>query len=79
MSIIVNLIFGAIAGWIADLIMNRDHDLILNIVLGLIGSMVGSWIATRIFEAPGVNGFNLRSLAIAVLGAVLVIWIGSLF
>lgn len=78
MSLLVYLIFGAIAGWVADLIMNRDSGLLVNIILGVIGSAVGSWIASAVFNSEGVTGFNLRSLVVAVLGAIVVIWVGRL-
>lgn len=76
MGILAWIIFGALAGWIASLIMNTDEEqgAIANIVVGIIGAMIGGFIA-RSLGSSGVSGFNLSSLIVAILGAILLLGI----
>ena len=80
MNIIVWIIFGALAGWIASIITgkNRKMGAIANIVVGIIGAFLGGFIM-NFFGAEGVTGFNLYSFFVAILGAVVLIWIVGLF
>ena len=79
MNILAWIIFGAIAGWIASIIMgkNRQMGAIANIVVGIIGAFVGGWIMS-FFGAQGVTGFNLPSLVVAIIGAVALLFIVGL-
>lgn len=77
MNIIIWIIFGALAGWIADIIMGSDHSLIENIVLGIIGALVGGFIMST-FGQPGITGFNIYSLIVAIVGSTVLIFIGRL-
>lgn len=74
MSLIVYIIFGGIVGWVASLLMNTDaqQGIILNIIVGIVGSVLGSWIAGQ-FGFGGVSGFNLSSFVVALIGAVVLI------
>ncbi len=74
MNILLWVIFGALAGWIASMIMgtNARQGLLMDIVLGIFGAMLGGWIASALFNV-GVTGFNFVSLLIAVVGAVILI------
>ena len=74
MSIIAWLVLGLIAGFIASKIVNKTGEgLILDIVLGVVGAIVGGFLATRLFNASDVNGLNLYSLFVAVVGAIIVL------
>jgi len=74
MSIIAWLILGLIAGFIASKIINKQGEgLWLNIVLGVVGAEVGGWLF-RLLGMSGVTGFNLWSLLVAVVGAVILLW-----
>lgn len=74
MSIIGWLVLGLIAGFIASKIINRTGEgLIMDIVLGVVGAFVGGFVFTRVFGAAGVTGFNIYSMFVAVVGAVLVL------
>ena len=77
MGIILWIIFGAIAGWIASVIMksNSNQGTMTDIVLGVIGAIVGGFLMGLVGQS-GVNGFNLYSLGVAVIGASVVIYIG---
>lgn len=81
MNWLVWIIFGALAGWIASMIMgkNRQMGAIANIVVGIIGAFLGSWIMQQFFGAQGVTGFNLPSILTAIVGAVVLLFIVGLF
>lgn len=76
MGFIVWIIFGALVGWIASLIMstNSQQGLILNIIIGIVGAVIGGWFMTFL-GGSGVTGFNLYSFVVAVLGSVILIFI----
>lgn len=74
MDIILWIIFGALVGWIASLIMKTDpqQGAVLNIVVGIVGAVVGGWLMS-FFGESGVSGFNLYSFIVALLGAMVLI------
>jgi len=73
MSIIGWIILGLIAGFIASKIVNKQGEgLILDIVLGIVGGIVGGFIFTRL-GATGITGFNLWSMLVAIIGAIIVL------
>jgi uncharacterized membrane protein YeaQ/YmgE (transglycosylase-associated protein family) len=75
MSIIGWLVLGLIAGFIASRIVNKAGEgLILDIVLGIIGAVVGGFLFSLI-GAAGVTGFNLYSMLVAIVGAIVVLLI----
>lgn len=74
MGIILWIIFGALVGWIASMIMgtNAEQGLLTDIIVGIIGAFIGGWLASYFGEA-GITGFNLYSFVVAILGAVILI------
>jgi len=73
MSILAWIVLGLIAGFIASKIVNkRGEGLFLDIILGIIGAVVGGWLF-RTFGMAGVSGVNIYSLLVAVIGAVVVL------
>ncbi len=73
MSIIAWIILGLIAGFIGSKVVNRQGEgFILDIVLGVVGAVVGGFIF-RAFGGHGVNGLNIYSLIVAVIGAIVVL------
>ena len=75
MSIIAWLVLGLIAGFIASRIVNKTGaGIILDIVLGIVGALVGGFLFS-LFGTEGVTGFNLYSLLVAVIGAIVVLLI----
>jgi uncharacterized membrane protein YeaQ/YmgE (transglycosylase-associated protein family) len=73
MSIIAWIVLGLIAGFIASKLVNKTGEgLILDIVLGIVGAVVGGWLFNQ-FGSIGVTGFNLYSMFVAVIGAVVVL------
>ena len=73
MSIIGWIVLGLVAGFIASKIVNkRGEGFFMDIVLGIVGAVVGGWLFS-LFGAAGVTGFNLYSMFIAVVGAIVVL------
>ncbi len=74
MGIILWIVFGALVGWIASLIMKTDAEqgAGLNIVVGIVGAVIGGWLFS-FFGESGVSGFNLYSFVVALLGAIVLI------
>ncbi len=74
MSIIGWIILGAIAGWLASIVTGRNAQMgcIANIVAGIVGALVGGFIFS-LFGGSGVTGFNIYSLIVAFIGAVIVL------
>lgn len=76
MGIIAWLVLGLIAGFIASKLINKSGEgLVLDIVLGIVGAFVGGFVFTHFFGQAGVTGFNLYSMFVAVVGAVIVLLI----
>jgi uncharacterized membrane protein YeaQ/YmgE (transglycosylase-associated protein family) len=70
MSILAWIVLGLLAGFIASRIVNhRGSGILLDIVLGIIGAMVGGWLFS-LFGARPVTGLDLYSLIVATIGAV---------
>ena len=75
MGIIAWVVLGLIAGFIASRIVNHTGSgLIMDIVLGVVGALVGGFVFS-LFGAVGVTGFNIYSMLVAIVGAVVVLWI----
>ncbi len=74
MNFIAWIIFGAIAGWIASIIMRTDGEqgALLNIVVGIVGAVLGGFIMNKL-GSSGVTGFNVYSLIVAIVGSIILI------
>ena len=73
MSILAWVVLGLIAGFVASKIVNKEgQGVIMDIVLGVVGAVVGGWLFGLLGSA-GVTGLNLYSLAVAVIGAIVVL------
>lgn len=77
MNIILWLILGLIAGWLASVIMKTDRaqGTLMDIIFGVVGALVGGFVM-NFFGQPGVTGFNIYSLIVATVGAIILIAIG---
>ena len=73
MGIIAWIVLGAIAGWITNLIMGGKEGIIATIILGIIGAVVGGWLAGTVLKVADVTGINIESIVVAVIGAVIVV------
>jgi uncharacterized membrane protein YeaQ/YmgE (transglycosylase-associated protein family) len=73
MTVIGWIVFGLIAGFIASRIVNKSGEgFILDIVLGIVGAVVGGFIFAQ-FGSAGVTGFNVYSMIVAIIGAIVVL------
>ena len=79
MGIISWIVLGGIAGWLASIITKRNDQMgcITNIIAGIVGAAVGGWVFS-LFGGQGVTGFNLQSLVVAFVGAVIVLAVVNL-
>lgn len=77
MSLLAWIVLGLVAGWLASIVMKTDASQgpFLDILLGVVGSVVGGYVF-NFFGMAGVTGFNLYSLIVATIGAVVLIAIG---
>lgn len=75
MGWIIALIVGGIAGWLASMVMNRDASMgvLWNIIVGIVGSIVGNLVAKPLGFAGSVQEFSLTGLIIAIVGAVILL------
>ena len=75
MGILSWIVLGAIAGFLANMIVGGREGLIGTIILGIVGAIVGGYIASAVFHKGDVSGINIESIVIAVLGAILVLFV----
>jgi uncharacterized membrane protein YeaQ/YmgE (transglycosylase-associated protein family) len=74
MSIIAWLLVGLIAGWIANMIMSSGAGgLLADIVIGILGAIIGGFVMGLITNKDYVNGFNVESIVVSVVGAIILI------
>jgi uncharacterized membrane protein YeaQ/YmgE (transglycosylase-associated protein family) len=75
MGILSWIIVGLIAGWLAGAVMRgRGYGVLGNIVIGIIGALIGGFLAGALFNTPdAVNGINIGSIVVAFLGAIVLI------
>ena len=80
MGILAWIVLGLVAGALAKFIMpgQQGGGIILTIVLGVVGAIVGGFLGTYVFGFGDISGFDLRSIAIAVGGALLVLLVYGL-
>jgi len=78
MGILLMIILGAIAGFIASYVMRSSNGIFMDIILGIVGALVGG-ILMGFFGQSGVTGFNLYSLVVSVVGAIVVIALARMF
>jgi uncharacterized membrane protein YeaQ/YmgE (transglycosylase-associated protein family) len=83
MNFIIWLIVGGIIGWIASMIMRTDaqQGIVLNVVVGIIGSLLAGWLITPLIGGSTINqgNFSLGGLLISLLGAIVLLAIVNLF
>ena len=74
MGVLLWIVFGALVGWIASMIMNTNAQQggFLNIIVGVVGAVIGGWLMSYFGQTP-VTGFNLYSFVVAIVGACVLI------
>lgn len=73
MGLILSLIMGLIVGVITGFLMKSNYPWYIDIILGIIGSVVGGWLSSLLFGVDLTTGFNLTTLVVSVIGAVIVV------
>ena len=73
MTLLAWLVVGAIAGFLASEIMGTREGLVMMVVLGIVGAIVGGWVAADVLKIADVTGINLTSIIVAIVGAIIVI------
>ena len=75
MGIISWIVLGAIAGFLANMIVGGREGVLWTIILGIVGAVVGGYIAESVFHKGDVTGVNIESIVIAVIGAIVVLFV----
>ncbi len=82
MNFIIWIVVGGLIGWIASIIMKTDgqQGLFLNVVVGLIGALIGGWLISPLVGAGTINAgaFNFGSLLVSLLGAIILLAVVNL-
>jgi uncharacterized membrane protein YeaQ/YmgE (transglycosylase-associated protein family) len=83
MNFIIWLVVGGVIGWLASMLMRTDgqQGLILNVVVGIVGAMLGGWLISPLVGVATINqnNFSLPALGVSFVGAVILLAIVNLF
>jgi uncharacterized membrane protein YeaQ/YmgE (transglycosylase-associated protein family) len=82
MGIIAWIVLGLIAGLIANMLIpgRRSQGLILTCIIGIVGALLGGWVASKVFHVHSLNGFfHLSTWITAIVGAAVLLLIFHLF
>lgn len=74
MGILSWIIVGLISGWLAEQITGREHGLLKNILVGIVGALVGGFLFTGLMGFHYARGLNLATIFVATIGAILFLW-----
>jgi uncharacterized membrane protein YeaQ/YmgE (transglycosylase-associated protein family) len=66
------IIIGALAGWLASMVMHTNQGILMDIIVGIVGAFVGGFLF-NLLGVSGVTGFNVWSLIVAFIGAVVLL------
>lgn len=82
MNILIWLVVGGVIGWLASILMRTDgqQGMILNVVVGVVGAMVGGWVISPLVGVGTINqdNFSVPAMVVSLLGAVLLLAIVNL-
>ena len=73
MGIVAWIVLGAIAGWITNMIVGGKEGVIATVLLGIVGAVVGGWLAGTVLKVADVTGINIESIVVSVIGAIIVV------
>jgi len=73
MGIVTWIVLGAIAGFLANLLIGGREGLIGTIILGIVGAIVGGWLAGIFLKLKDPTGINVESIVVSVIGAIIVL------
>jgi uncharacterized membrane protein YeaQ/YmgE (transglycosylase-associated protein family) len=72
------IVVGAIAGFLANMVMGSREGLLMMVVLGIVGGLVGGFVAASILKIGTVDGINVQSIAIATAGAIVIVFLAGM-
>ena len=80
MNFIIWLIVGGIIGWLASIVMKRPEGTILNVIVGIVGAMLGGWLISPLLGAGTINqnDFSVPGLLVSFIGAIILLAIVNL-
>ncbi|OGA18359.1 MAG: transglycosylase [Betaproteobacteria bacterium RIFCSPLOWO2_02_FULL_65_24] len=82
MNFVIWLVVGGVLGWLASLVMKTDREqgLLLNIVVGIVGALLGGWLLSPLFGVGTINqnDFSIGGLLVSFLGALILLFIVNL-
>jgi uncharacterized membrane protein YeaQ/YmgE (transglycosylase-associated protein family) len=73
MGLILSLVMGFIVGAITGFLMKSNYPWYVDVILGIIGAVVGGWLSSLLFGVDLTTGFNLTTLVVSVIGAIIVV------
>jgi len=81
MNILIWLILGGVIGWLASVIMRTQEGILLNVVVGVVGALIGGWLISPLVGAGTINqgDVSLAGLGVSLLGAIILLAIVNLF
>jgi uncharacterized membrane protein YeaQ/YmgE (transglycosylase-associated protein family) len=81
MNFIIWLVVGGLIGYVASLVMKRPEGMIMNVIVGIVGAMLGGWFLSPLLHAGTINqnDFSLPGLLVSFLGALILLAIVNFF
>lgn len=73
MNILACIVVGLLAGWIAERVTGRNHGLLTNLIVGIVGALVGGFLFSTLLGFSYVEGFNLPTVAVATAGSIILL------
>ena len=77
-GVIAWIVVGAVAGYIAAYIMHTHNGVVLTIILGMVGAVVGGWLAGVFLNLKDPTGINVETIVVSAIGAVIVVFVANL-
>jgi uncharacterized membrane protein YeaQ/YmgE (transglycosylase-associated protein family) len=74
MGLLYWIIFGALVGWLSSMVMNTGGGILWDIIMGVLGALIGGFLMS-FFGQPGITGFNIYSVIVAVIGSCVLIYL----
>ncbi|MBX9575087.1 MAG: GlsB/YeaQ/YmgE family stress response membrane protein [Caulobacteraceae bacterium] len=74
MGILAWIVIGIAAGWLAEQVMGRNHGLLTNLIVGVVGAFLGGFLGSTLFGI-GLSGFSWQSLIVAFVGACILLFL----
>ena len=81
MNFIIWLVVGGLIGWLASIVMKSPEGMIMNVVVGIVGAMLGGWLISPLVGVGTINqnNFSLPALLVSLIGAVILLAIVNVF